>query len=488
MAELQTPVARSRSGIVVLLLVWLTGCAAVAPHRHPAFEGQGRSPAPEVASCVGFWRSLDDAIDEAGVRDGQEVRVTGRPYLRANRLTASLLRTADADDRATLVRTMRELDRKARDAELANLPASVRTKLESTSGAPLDAAVARCGEVLLASDATRGDLSVAVPDDYQTWKRAVGLYPLVKFPFYRGVRGYQGETERIFSLPLESLPVSGKLLRVTVAAPERALPDLSLGRDLPDTDLFAAAARHAPVFEIDIADDNDRPGSPFLGERGAVGVDTTRAQMHVRLSHSPFAGALRAQLVYSIWFPSRPKAGTLDLLGGLLDGITWRVTLGEDGQPLLYDTIHNCGCYHQFFPTARVRARPAPGGLDEWAFVPQALPAPREGERTVVRVASRTHYLQRVSVVASPQDSSILPMVHDDSLRSLPLPAGGRRSLFDADGIVRGSERGERWLFWPMGGREPGAMRQWGRHATAFLGRRHFDDPDLLDRYFEPAP
>ena len=35
-----------------------------------------------------------------------------------------------------------------------------------------------------------------------------------------------------------------------------------------------------------------------------------------------------------------------------------------------------------------------------------------------------------------------------------------------------------------MGVPEPGAMRQWGRHATAFVGRRHFDDPDLLERYF----
>ena len=53
-----------------------------------------------------------------------------------------------------------------------------------------------------------------------------------------------------------------------------------------------------------------------------------------------------------------------------------------------------------------------------------------------------------------------------------------------ADGIVPGSERGERWLFWPMGVPEPGAMRQWGRHATAFVGRRHFDDPGILERYF----
>jgi hypothetical protein len=52
---------------------------------------------------------------------------------------------------------------------------------------------------------------------------------------------------------------------------------------------------------------------------------------------------------------------------------------------------------------------------------------------------------------------------------------------------VQGSERGERVYFWPMGIREPGAMRIWGRHATAFVGRRHFDDPDLLERYFRRA-
>jgi hypothetical protein len=30
-------------------------------------------------------------------------------------------------------------------------------------------------------------------------------------------------------------------------------------------------------------------------------------------------------------------------------------------------------------------------------------------------------------------------------------------------------------------------MRERGRHATAFVGRRHFDDADLLNQLFEPA-
>jgi hypothetical protein len=48
-----------------------------------------------------------------------------------------------------------------------------------------------------------------------------------------------------------------------------------------------------------------------------------------------------------------------------------------------------------------------------------------------------------------------------------------------------GTERGERALFWPMGIASPGAMRQWGRQPTAFVGRRHFDDAHLLSDRFE---
>ena len=70
-----------------------------------------------------------------------------------------------------------------------------------------------------------------------------------------------------------------------------------------------------------------------------------------------------------------------------------------------------------------------------------------------------------------------------DSLRSLP-SGDGYRSLFGPYGIVRGSDRSERYLLWPMGIRSPGAMRQWGRHAIAFVGRRHFDDPYLISTLF----
>ena len=85
--------------------------------------------------------------------------------------------------------------------------------------------------------------------------------------------------------------------------------------------------------------------------------------------------------------------------------------------------------------------------------------------------------------------------VDEDTLRSLPValapstaatapPRPAHRSVYDPQGLIPGSERLERFFFWPMGIRSAGQMRQWGRHATAFVGRRHFDDPRLLDRYF----
>jgi hypothetical protein len=163
------------------------------------------------------------------------------------------------------------------------------------------------------------------------------------------------------------------------------------------------------------------------------------------------------------------------------------VTLDDNGTPLVYDSIHACGCYHLFFPTAAVVPRPQPPALDEGLFAPQVAPTLAPGQRLALRVAARTHYLERVTVVRDEDAAgTVYALLDENDLRSLPWPAGGTRSAYDSAGFVPGSERLERWLFWPMGIASAGQMRQWGRHATAFVGRRHFDDAHLLDQYFAP--
>jgi hypothetical protein len=231
------------------------------------------------------------------------------------------------------------------------------------------------------------------------------------------------------------------------------------------------------------------------GSIGNVGtpapqVDLARAVVYQRLAYTRYQGQTLLQLVYSVWFPERPRSSALDLLSGTLDSVVLRVTLDARGAPLLVDSIHSCGCYHMFFTTPRVTPRPAPQARMEWAFVAATLPTLSAGQRVRVRLASGSHYVVGLQPAAASEGGPFTPytLLDDAPLRTLPVtdgPPGSTRSAFWPNGIVPGTERGERIVFWPMGIDSPGAMRQWGRQPTAFVGRRHFDDADLLELRFE---
>ena len=128
-------------------------------------------------------------------------------------------------------------------------------------------------------------------------------------------------------------------------------------------------------------------------------------------------------------------------------------------------------------------------GDDEGALVVRA----RAGDRDAAEALLLRHEItvHRACAHLLPRGDDVEAAVQETfvrALRSLAHPAGGTRSLYGPDGIVAGTGRAEKLLFWPLGIRDAGATRQWGRHATAFVGRRHFDDALLLDRYFAPAP
>jgi hypothetical protein len=336
-----------------------------------------------------------------------------------------------------------------------------------------------------------------VPDDYSTTLRIAGLYALTQIPFAAGVRRWQSEMSGDFAraregeskfpvvryapppAQLRSRDAIGRLLAASAANPlESPEPD--------PQELANLLAAYAPSFEIEIAGDYDRFGKlRWLRQRKAPTVEASEQVVYAHAARTLYRGRVLLQFVYTIWFPERPPREADDILAGTLDGVVWRVTLAPDGEPLIYDTIHPCGCFHMFFPTPRARVRPAPDELEEWAFSPQQLPRVRAGERPLVKVATGTHYIERVSFVQG-ADSVARYELHDyGELRSLPSMEGGSRSAFGPDGLVPGTERPERRIFWPMGIRSAGAMRQWGRHATAFVGRRHFDDADLFEKRFE---
>jgi hypothetical protein len=504
--RMRLPVARVLAAGLCAMLA--AGCATLdAPFRaHLASE------AAPVRECAEWYRLLDERVAAAGTRDAQDSRVSGFPYLRVSRLLAALRPAAMANDAAlhALADRMLALDLEARRHEILNLPAGQIPGLRDASdGVGMRLAMRRteeCGRLLreidIAKPGPREELlrRAEVPDDYRLASRILGLYWLTRIPFAEGVRRYEEETQAAFRRSAADAGDAGgarHLRHVRYApAPGAPLPRASvaallaraagnpLGMPEPaHSELKALLAAYAPSFEIEVTGDYDRFGAlRWLRDSDAPSVDGARLAVYAHPAWTRYEGRILLQLVYTLWFPERPPQSDGDLLAGKLDGITWRVTLAPDGEPLVYDAIHPCGCFHQFYPTPRATARPAPGGMEEWMFSPQSLPGVADGERPLVRIATGTHYIERVAVARGTDSLVRYELLPYGELRSLIRYSGGRASAFGEDGLVPGTGRAERFAFWPMGIASAGAMRQWGRHATAFVGRRHFDDADLFEK------
>ncbi len=481
--------ARAAAFAVYLAALLAAGCASLdtAPSAHL------EATVPALRECAQWYRDFDARVNAAGVGDAQEARVPGFPYLRVNRLLASYRSQALADERVlhALVDRMQALDLEARRLEAEHLaPETVTPRA--------DACAALMREADLADPRARAQMleRAAVPDSYSTALRVFGLYAVAKMPFSAGVRRQEEEVRAAYRRELAP-PQGGTVLRygppaapplaraAAVAMIERASAN-ALGVPEPRGDelerLFAA---YAPVFEIEVTGDHDRFGALRWKDGASMPViEAAEPAVYRQVAWTRYRHRVLLQLVYTLWFPERPPESDADILAGKLDGVTWRVTLAPDGEPLVYDTVHPCGCFHMFYPTPRAAPVEAPDEAIEWMFSPQSLPRIAAGERPVVRIATRTHYVERVTVARDADEPARYAFRPYDQLRSLPRPGGGNASVFGPDGFIAGTERPERFLFWPMGIASAGAMRQWGRHATAFVGRRHFDDADLLEKRF----
>lgn len=461
-------------------MVLMAGCVSL-PQR-----------APELAGCEAAFATSDARLRAAGVVDTQSRGIEGFAYLRVNRFLesfASQVHTPAAV--AAWVAGLHRLALEGRSIELAML---------YRDSARADAVLQRlavCGQRLMAADLLNPRRVAAlrrraqVPDSYNDAARAAGLYPLAAAGLALGIHQWQAQVQSVYARPLQGLERRGRLRvyapRPPVAAkPQKIAAWLAQARArsplgipaLPPEQMRHVARYFAPYWVIDTAGYYDLPGAPTRRD-GGLTVDASPPPVYFLATYTRFHGRVLLQLVYLIWFSQRPPDGWWDPLAGRLDGLIWRVTLGADGEPLLYDSIHPCGCYHLFFPSPELTRRPRGGLWSPAVTVPQRPPAT---DRVALRVASASHYLQRVSAAAD------APPV-DRFYRLRPYAALRREpQLFSADGLIHGSERAERWYLWVSGVPSPGAMRQWGHHATAFVGKRHFDAPFLIDRIFERKP
>lgn len=395
-------------------------------------DGTGSSPLAahldtgpaEVRECARWFRALDAEIDAAGVRDAQYRRVPGFPHLRVDRLHASLRDRASESDAALrgFGERLADLDLESRGHELKNL----RTLNESARAQALRRA-RDCSRLLRGAD-------LASPEAREALLRAA-----VVPDFHSGA----GRWERFESNPAGSrvryAPPSAQVPRGVVAGLlGRAAFDPLGHPGLSERELDRLAAVYAPSFELAVAGDRDRFGRlRWRRAAGAPEVDAAEPAVYVQAAYARYREHVLLQLVYTVWF------------AGPFDGVTWRVTLAPDGEPVVYDSVHGCRSIQAFFPTARAR-------LKESSFAPQSLGRVGDGERPVVSLASGTHYVERVEIVHGADSLVRYALRAYDELRSLPRAGGEHASAFGPDGRLA---------------------------ATQCV--QHFDDADRFERRFE---
>ena len=325
-----------------------------------------------------------------------------------------------------------------------------------------------------------------VPDHYSSIKRFFGIYPITQWATRILLPGLKREFLNYFSKGPEQHSANGEW---QYFSSKRQLSKAAQTgeSELTQLDYFNIILDNAPIWRIDVASSDDIPGSIQNSARHkpAVGGQYSEYQY---LSETWFDGKWRLQANYVLWFPRRTSKGLVDLLAGEIDSVVWRVTLDEESQPMVFDSIHSCGCYHLVIPTPNYQQRSSSKNWPEPPLVMPTLKKDRSRKNLQLTIASGNHYLLGVgngSISDNTQPLTARP--YNELLQQTVDGQVTLTSIFNTHGLVAGSQRPERWLLWPMGIRSAGAMRQAGTQAIAFVGRRHFDDSNLLDQILEPA-
>ena len=377
--------------VPMLSLLLAVGCTT-AP--------QVPTPPARYQTCLDFYRALDRTVTAAGVRDAGARVVPDYPYLRVDRLLASYRdELEDAQVYRTWLTAMAENDLLARRLELANLAPARRDQLSGEPSQDLEQRLARCSNLLRelpgyhSGHRPRLLQAAAVPDNYLTWQRVLGLYPLARPIALDAIERLQQRLERPFLeppqpqgvlsryQPREGYPVerlSGQPKHRQVALNPLGVPQV------PADLLHHLFRRFAPVLEVDTRNDADRIGRVRWRVGGQAEVDTGDPLVYLYPGYTRFQGQVLLQLNYLFWFPARD---TGDIYAGRFDALIWRVTLNEHFRPMAYDSIHGCGCYYHLFAAPGYRLTETPAALEP-VLSPVPAPALAPSQRILLRLAA----------------------------------------------------------------------------------------------------
>jgi hypothetical protein len=486
---------------LMFLVLFFQGCSTIGSHPY-------RTISERPVEYERFFKYLDKAVNEAGVRESSTFPVAGFPYLRTDRFLVGIQdRVANESQKELWVQRMRQHDLVAREKEIRNLPDSALAVLSLRLEEPLDRKsliekVNLYSAKLLTQDQRQSDFydalkaSSKIQGEYSTALRILGLYPIWALPVKAATTNVYDEFRQWHKARLEDLEVLGT---ITVYAPQHVVnltdEDIrSMFRpakqnavgvpQLTDAETTALVTAFAPVLSQDVVDDYDRMGE-IVWQDNHVRINPQNPVVYYYITYAFFKGLPVLQLNYTFWYSGRYGPNSPRIERGPLDGITVRITFDPTGRTVMADVMNNCGCYYFFIPRKEYVKHFIVDSSTLYPFVPTWLPKSYPAKQLNLRINSGWHQVQHVDADNVPPNALSYALIPYDHLEMLPKADGRSESIFDSKGIVKDSTRIEPVIFFPSGIPSIGFMRQRGHHAIKLVGKAHFDDPELFDNNFE---
>jgi hypothetical protein len=248
--------------------------------------------------------------------------------------------------------------------------------------------------------------------------------------------------------------------------------------------------RYAPVFWIEAdASPHNRIGSVRANSPEQVFIDPDTPTIYAEQRQFTTSAGNYTNLIYRMHFQEVPDGlPPYYLAAGKNVGLLLVITLDAAGQPLLFTSVHTCGCYLAFIPTSFLprQALPKAWKTDRQLVFSESLPGfldyarrPPEQLRLQLRIRPDTHRVRDLWLAADeilPANAVPTRLQALSALLQLPLANGqGTTSFFETDGArkgyVKGSFKSRERLFmswWALA---------WNIGQDKYLGKDRQDGP-----------
>jgi hypothetical protein len=222
--------------------------------------------------------------------------------------------------------------------------------------------------------------------------------------------------------------------------------------------------QYAPVFLIENHKERyNLIGTPAVeitkNTKERIYVDPEKATVYAQKRMFKTLKSTYTNLVYRVHFEKIPGGLVSFHLGkGDNIGLIVIITVNSRNEPILYTTLHTCGCYLGFVPTSYM---PASGFPDGWErgrqeVYSENLPgfldfkgASLDRNKTVILLRNETHRVKDIWLSAADSlkkyNSGVAEIQPIDSLEKLPLKNNKTTSFYETSGsrkdYVKGSHK-----------------------------------------------